>query len=134
MSTFWVVGSTQKIPGPSIHPCQVRLEDKRPIDCWIVEDVQNFLLVEITKAKSGQCKVLMSEKLSIIAFDIDGKKVTCRKAFKPDGLKIVFQKKVNAEKMVIKLNAAIDRAKKDEIRYLKAIFETYENDLKLLPI
>jgi hypothetical protein len=47
---------------------------------------------------------------------------------------MVFQKKVNAEKMVIKLNAAIDRAKKDEIRYLKAIFETYENDLKLLPI
>ena len=75
----------------------------------------------------------MNEKLSMIEFDIDGKKVTCRKSMKADGLKIVFQKKVTAEKVVVTLNAAIDRAKKSEISYLKKILESYDTDLKSLP-
>ena len=133
LSTFWEVGSTQKIPPPNnLQAVQVRLADKN-MDCWIVGDPQNFLQVEITKSKSGQCKVLMNEKLSMIEFDIDGKKVTCRKSMKADGLKIVFQKKVTAEKVVVTLNAAIDRAKKSEISYLKKILESYDTDLKSLP-
>jgi hypothetical protein len=69
----------------------------------------------------------------MIEFDINGKKVTCRKSMKTDGLKIVFQRKVNAEKVVVTLNSAIDRAKKSEISYLKKILESYETDLKSLP-
>lgn len=132
ISTFWNVGSLQKINEDhyDFHRCVVKLIGKKNLDAIIVEDIQNFLLVELVNPKTKVYKVLMNEKVSSIAFDIDGCNVTCRKSTKKDGLKVKFLKKVQAEMMVTRIYLLIAQAKKKEMEFLRNCFESFESDLK----
>lgn len=69
LSSFWDVGTVQSIDAVVMHPCVVKLIGQKSLDAIIIEDDQNFLLVELLQPKKNLYKVLMREKLSSIAFD-----------------------------------------------------------------
>lgn len=74
----------------------------------------------------------MNEKINGIAFDIDNANVVCRKSTKKDGLKVRFNKKVQAENMVTRFYNLISKAKQKEIEFLRNCFESLEEDLKTI--